>query len=179
MKFVAFIRNVNLGQPKSPTRAQLENAFLQAGASTASSFLSNGTLIYSVSRSRLAQNTANRARDILQNVCGLKEPVFVCSFQYLVDLVAEESFSKINDPAITGQAISFFDPKLRNMVTAPIESERKDCTVFRIEEGDALSILRKVDGKTGYPTPVLEKVLGSPVKTRSWTTILRMVKKHG
>ncbi|MGE5378071.1 MAG: DUF1697 domain-containing protein [Bacteroidota bacterium] len=179
MKFVAFIRNVNLGQPKSPTRAQLEDAFLQAGASTATSFLSNGTLVYSVSRSRLAQKTAARARNFLQNVCGLKEPVFVCSFQHLVDLVDEDPFSHFHDPTITGQAISFFDPPLGTMLTAPIESERNDCTVFRIGEGDALSILREVNGKTGYPTPVLEKVLNSPVTTRSWTTILRMVKKHG
>jgi uncharacterized protein (DUF1697 family) len=179
MKFVAFVRNVNLGQPKSPTRAQLEDAFLQSGASTATSFLSNGTLIYSVSRSRLAQKTANRAREILKNVCGLKEPIFVCSFQYLVDLVDEDPFSSFNDSTITGQAISFFDPKFGSMVTAPIESERKDCTIFRIGKGDALSILREVNGKTGYPTPVLEKVLNSPVTTRSWTTILRMVMKHG
>jgi uncharacterized protein (DUF1697 family) len=179
MKFVAFVRNVNLGQPKSPTRAQLEDAFLQSGASNATSFLSNGTLIYSVSRSRLAQKTANRAHDILQNVCGLKEPIFVCSFQYLVDLVDEDPFLTLNDPTVTGQAISFFDPKLGDMVTAPIESERKDCTIFRVGKGVALSILREVNGKTGYPTPVLEKVLNSPVTTRSWTIILRMVKKHG
>lgn len=179
MRFVAFVRNVNLGQPKSPTRAQLEDAFLQSGASTAVSFMSNGTLIYSVSNSQLAQKTANQARDILQNVCGMKEPVFVCSFQHLVELVDEDPFSSFNDPTITGQAISFFDPHLGPMLTAPIASERKDCTIFRIGEGDALSILREVNGKTGYPTPVLEKALSSPVTTRSWTTILRLVKKHG
>ncbi len=179
MKFVAFVRNVNLGQPKSPTRAQLEDAFLQSGAATATSFMSNGTLIYSVSNSHLAQKTAKRACDILQNVCGMKEPVFVCSFQHLVELVDEDPFSSFNDPTITGQAISFFDPQLGTMITAPIESGRNDCTIFRIGDGDALSILREVDGKTGYPTPVLEKALSAPVTTRSWTTILRLIKKHG
>jgi uncharacterized protein (DUF1697 family) len=179
MRFVAFVRNVNLGQPKSPTRAQLEDAFLQSGASIATSFLSNGTLIYSVSRRGLAQKTANRAREILQNVCGLKEPIFVCSFQHLVDLVDEDPFSSFSDSTITGQAISFFDPKLGDLVTAPIDSERNDYTIFRIGEGNALSVLREVNGKTGYPTPVLEKVLNSPVTTRGWRTILRMVKKHG
>jgi uncharacterized protein (DUF1697 family) len=179
MRFVAFVRNVNLGQPKSPTRPQLENAFLQAGASSATSFLSNGTLIFSVSRSRLAQSIAKRACQALRNVCGLKEPVFVCTFQHLVDLVGEDPFSELNDPTIIGQAISFFDPKIKAMVPAPLESERKDCLVFRIGAGEALSVLREINGKTGYPTPVLEKALNSPVTTRSWTTILRMVKKHG
>src|SRR6266487_5780534 len=125
MRYVVFIRNINLGQPKSPTRAQLENAFLQAGASTANFFLSNGTLIYSVSRSRLAQTVANRAREALQHVCGLNEPFFVCSFQHLVELVAENPYPDFNDSPTIGKAISFFDPKLGTKVMAPIESKRK------------------------------------------------------
>ena len=178
MRYVAFIRNVNLGQPKSPTRAQLENAFLQAGASTATSFLNNGTLIYSVSRSRLEQTTVNRARKVLQQVCRLKEPIFVCSFQHLLELVAEDPFSDFKDSINIGYAISFFDPKNRTKLILPIESKRKDCLIFRINHGKALSIVREVNGKEGYPTPVLESVLNSPVTTRNWTTILRMVKKH-
>jgi uncharacterized protein (DUF1697 family) len=109
----------------------------------------------------------------------MNEPVFVCSFQHLVELVAEDPFSDFKDSTSIGQTISFFKPELGRMVTAPIESERKDCLIFRIDTGEALSIVREVNGKTGYPTPVLEKALNSPVTTRSWTTILRMVKKHG
>jgi uncharacterized protein (DUF1697 family) len=151
---------------------------LQAGASTATSFLNNGTLIYSVSRSRLAQTTANRARKALQQVCGLKEPIFICSFQHLVELVAEDPFADFKDSTNIGYAMSFFDPKIGTKGIAPIESKRKDCLIFRIDTGEAFSIVREVNGKEGYPTPVLENVLNSPVTTRNWTTILRMVKKH-
>lgn len=178
MKYVAFLRNVNLGQPKSPTRAQLENAFLQAGATTATSFLSNGTLIYHVSGSHLTRTIAERAREALHHSCGLKEPIFTCNFQHLVELVAEDPFSDFGDLLLTGKAMSFFDPTFGTKVMAPIESERKDCIIFRIEAGEAFSIVREVNGKEGYPTPVLEQALNSPVTTRSWRTILRMVERH-
>ena len=75
--------------------------------------------------------------------------------------------------------MSFFDPKSGTTIPAPLESERKDCLIFRIDAGEAFSIIREVDGKTGYPTRVLENALNSPVTTRMWTTILRLVKKHG
>jgi uncharacterized protein (DUF1697 family) len=136
-------------------------------------------LIYSVSRSRIAPRVAKRACKALQHICGMNQPVFVCSLQHLVELVMEDPFSHSADPAICGQAISFFEPKIGTNVAAPIESERKDCIVFRIGEGEALSVLYEVNGKTGYPTPVLEKVLNSPVTTRSWTTIVRMIRMHG
>lgn len=179
MRFVAFIRNVNLGQPKSPTRGQLEDAFLQAGASTAVSFLSNGTLIFSISDDHVPQRIANRACKSLQHVCGMNQPVFVCSLQHLKDLVAEDPFSHINHSDISGRAISFFDPTIETRPAAPIESKRKDCFIFRIGAGEALSVIREVNGKTGYPTPVLENILNSPVTTRNWTTILRLINKHG
>jgi uncharacterized protein (DUF1697 family) len=178
MLFVAFLRNVNLGQPKSPTRAQLELAFLQAGAAIAESFLSNGTLVYSVPRSRLAQNTANQACEILEHLCGMNEPAFAYSFRQLAKFVAEEPFSEFDNSDIAERAVTFFKPKVGRMAQALIESARKDCLVFRIETGIAFSITREVSGKIGYPTPVLEKALNRPVTTRSWTTILRLVKKH-
>jgi uncharacterized protein (DUF1697 family) len=178
MKFVAFLRNVNLGQPRSPTREQLEAAFLQARADAAASFMSNGTLVFSVSRSRLASGTARRAREILSQVCGLTEPVFIQSFRHLTELAAEDPFAPFATAAIAERCISFFEPKATVRLELPLESERKDCLVFRASAGLALSITRAVNGKIGYPTPVLEKTLGGPVTTRSWTTILRLVERH-
>jgi uncharacterized protein (DUF1697 family) len=54
MKFVTFLRNVNLGQLKGLTRAQLEAAFLEAKASETTSCMRNGTLAFPAAHSRLA-----------------------------------------------------------------------------------------------------------------------------
>ena len=64
MKFVAFLRNVNLGQLNSPTRDQLEAAFREAGAPWAASFMSNGTLVFSASDSFHAQAVTQSACEI-------------------------------------------------------------------------------------------------------------------
>ncbi len=175
---MAFLRNVNLGQPRSPTRDQLEGAFFQAGADAAASFMTNGTLVFSVSRSRLASSTARRARKILGQVCGLQEPIFVQSFGDLAELAAEDPFAPFTTAAVGERFISFFEPKATARLALPLESERQDCLVFRASAGLALSIIREVKGKTGYPNLVLQDSLGTPVTTRSWTTILRLVKRH-
>ena len=47
-RYAAFLRNVNLGRPNSPTRAQFEEAFLVSGALSAESFLVNGTLVFTL-----------------------------------------------------------------------------------------------------------------------------------
>ena len=109
MKFVGFFRNVNLGQLKSPTRTQLESAFLQAGASMAASVLSNGTLVFSASDNLNALSTADRACATLRQVCGLIEPVFVRSLSSLAALAADDPFAEFGDLAISERCISIFD----------------------------------------------------------------------
>ena len=178
MKFVAFFRNVNLGQHNSPTRGQLESAFLQAGASEAASVLSNGTLVFSVSDSLIARSTADRACETLRQICGLNQPAFVRSLSHLATLAAEEPFAGFGDLAVYERCISVFDTQAMPQIGLPLESQRKDCIVFRIDDGEALSVTREINGKAGYPTPVLEGALRVPVTTRSWTTLLRVLDKQ-
>ncbi len=179
MQFVAFLRNVNLGQPKSPTRPQLESAFQQAGAAATASFLSNGTLVYTAAGGRAAESIARRAAVLLRAECGLTEPLFVRSLRRLVALAAEDPFAGLDDAPDTRRMFTVFDPAGAPRITVPLESARRDCLILRLDAGEAFSLVRMVGGQTGYPTPVLEKALGRPVTTRSWTTILRLVQKHG
>ncbi len=178
MKFVAFLRNVNLGQPNSPTREQLEAAFREAGASWAASFMSNGTLVFSASDSFHAQAMAQSACETLHEVCGMREPAFVRSLEHLARLVAEDPFLPFDGAEISERSLTLIDPEPAVAVQAPLESNRKDCLVFRIDTGEAFSVSRAIDGKSGYPTPLLEKALNAPVTTRSWRTIQRLVAKY-
>jgi uncharacterized protein (DUF1697 family) len=175
--YVAFFRNVNLGQRGGPTKAQLERAFRQAGAATAASFLSNGTLIFSVWDESRHQALVQRARRILQEWCGLQEPAFCRSLQHLGDLIRGDPFAEHDAPAIAGRFVSFFDPSIANAIALPLESKTGDCTVFQIVAGDAFSVTQRVAGRTGYPTPVLERALKTPVTTRGWETIRRLVSR--
>jgi len=177
--FLAFLRNVNLGQPKSPTREQLQTAFLETGADSANSFMSNGTLLFAAANDRAANKIAKAACQTLAQVCGMHEPTFVRRLQDMVALVEANPFAHQTDPSIAEQSISFFDPKTNVNVAAPLMSSRNDCMVFYIADGNALSVAWTINGKTGYPTPVLEAALDTPVTTRGWNTLLRLIKKYG
>ncbi len=179
MRFVGFLRNVNLGQPGSPTREQFEAAFIQAGASAAASVMSNGTLVFTVQDRVQASEVASRAGVILARVCGLNEPVFLQEFDHLARLVAEDPFAERTDLAHGERCYSLFMPGAEQGHPAPIESSHRNCTVFRIGSGEAFSVTHVVNGKPGYPTPVLEAALGVPATTRAWRTIERLVSRHG
>jgi uncharacterized protein (DUF1697 family) len=178
MKYVAFFRNVNLGHPKSPTRVQLEAAFASSGAQSAQSFQTNGTLIFSADNEETALKVLAAACRRLESGCGLEEPAFLCGLPHLAKLVADDPFAGIDMKNVYLCCASFMPPKAILKVKTPLQSPRNDVEIVHVTSKTVLSLARKVGASPGSPTAFLEKILSVPVTTRTWNTILRLVKKH-
>jgi uncharacterized protein (DUF1697 family) len=178
VKFAAFFRNLNLGRANCPSRVQLEHAFIAAGADTASSFLTNGTLVYSVSSNARARKVLAVARATLRAECGLVEPAFVRRVDSLAELVALNPFATIAPGGVYQCCISFLLDDGATLPKAPLRSARGDVEIIRYTGGEALSISRKIGNTPGSPNAFLEKLLGAPATTRNWNTVVRLVQKH-
>ncbi|HEY1141674.1 MAG TPA: DUF1697 domain-containing protein [Lysobacter sp.] len=176
MKHAAFFRNTNLGRPKSPSRAQLEAAFLDAGAASAQSFLTNGTLVFESTNAEAAA-VAAQARQNLNAVCGLVEPVFIRSLTQLRALVAKEPFAAIDAEDVYERCATFLPINAGRKVVVPQSNARGDVEIIA-RRGDAVfSLSRKFGASPGSPNAYLEKLLEVPATTRAWNTIVRLVAK--
>ncbi|MET0348672.1 MAG: DUF1697 domain-containing protein [Rhizobacter sp.] len=177
MRYAVFLRNVNLGRPNAPTRVQFESAFRDAGAREATSFLTNGTLVYEADGHVKARSVFEGAYRTLEAVCGLKEPAFVRTVDYLADLVALDPFAGIDRGSVYAFCVSFLlDPSI-TPPTLPLASARRDVELVRITPGEVLSVSRQVMKAPGSPNAFLEKQLGSRLSTREWNTITRLVER--
>jgi len=178
VKFAAFFRNLNLGRKNCPSKAQLEQAFLDAGAREASSFHTNGTLVFSASTRLGPRRVLLKASALLRAQCGLAEPAFVRSVPYLASLVAGEPFALIDRSLIHECCVSFLDRNATVPSEVPAEAKCQAVEVLRFTAGEAFSLSRKIGKTPGSPNMLLEKLLGLPATTRSWNTITRLVRKH-
>lgn len=177
MKHAALFRNTNLGRPRSPTRAQLEAAFLDAGAETAHSFLTNGTLVFEADGEQ-AGAIAEQARTNLHRVCGLIEPVFVRSVPRLAKLVATQPFAAIDLHDVYECCATFLRPGQGRRVAVPQRNARGSVEIIG-RQGDAVfSLSRKFGASPGSPNAHLEKLLATQATTRNWNTIARLVAKY-
>lgn len=178
LKYAAFFRNLNLGRPNCPTKLQLETAFLAAGAESASSFLSNGTLVFSVKTSLGADKVLALACLALQAECGLKEPAYIRRVDYLAELVALDPFAAADRSSVYECCVSFLHSEIATLPAVPLESKRGDVEVLRFTSSEALSLSRKVGQSPGSPNAFLEKLFGLPATTRNWNTVVRLVAKY-
>jgi uncharacterized protein (DUF1697 family) len=175
--YAAFLRNVNLGRPRSPTRAQLEAAFLESGAATARSFLVNGTLVFTPAAGRRARDVAARACAAMQASCGLAEPVFVRSVAALAELVARDPFDGIAADGEDAHCITFLGAHRAALPALPFVTPRGDVELHAFTGDEALSVSRRVGASSGSPNALLERWFDTSATTRSWRTVVRLVEK--
>ncbi len=178
MQYAVFFRNLNLGRPLAPTKAQFEQAFLDAGAITAQSFLTNGTLVFTTKPRANPKTLLTNAAKRLHTVCGLVEPGFVRPMDSLCELVAQQPFAAVDPASVYACCVSFLDPRVTDLPTLPFGSLRADVEVLRITATEALCISRKIGNTPGSPNAFLEKHFALPATTRVWNTVVRLVQKH-
>jgi hypothetical protein len=111
---------------------------------------------------------------ILFQVCGLDRARLSPEFDHLARLVAENPFAA-HGPALG--SVAAFRPGVSRAIRRR-SSPPPQLHGLRLGSGEAFSVTRVVNGKPGYPTPVLEAALGVPATTRAWRTIERLVSRH-
>jgi uncharacterized protein (DUF1697 family) len=178
MKFVAFYRNLNLGRMPAPTRTQLESAFIDAGATSAESFLTNGTLVFETSTPAKARKIVKRAGVILLETNGFREPAFVRGLDHLADLVRRDPFAAVDHDGAYALGVTFLHDDLELPSEPPRENRKKDVVAVEYTQTEFLSLVYKFNASTGSPNDFIEKTFASPATTRVWNTICRLVKKH-
>ncbi|WP_257388222.1 DUF1697 domain-containing protein [Tahibacter caeni] len=177
MKFAVFLRNVNLGRPRCPGKAQFEQAFLDAGAARAASFLVNGTLVFDAPAAR-GKTVVRAATARLHEVCGLVEPAFLRRVDDLAALVASAPFAAVDRAAVYECCVTFLAPDAPALPALPLESRRSDVRLLAARGGDVLSLSYKLGNTPGSPNAFVEKILAAKATTRAWNTIVRLVAKY-
>ena len=178
MRYAAFLRNVNLGRPNSPTRAQFEEAFLVSGAANAESFLVNGTLVFTLAPGARPRAVAQRACEAMRAGCGMREPVFVRSVEELRVLVASDPFAGQVAEGRDACCITLLGAPRKPLPALPFVTARGDLELLRSADTHVLSVSRWVGSSAGSPNAWLERTLGEPATTRNWRTIVRLVEKY-
>jgi uncharacterized protein (DUF1697 family) len=187
MRYIAFLRNVTLGQ-KGLSRALLLEAFAKAGGADVESFISSGNVVFSAA-SRSAQRIANQAMAHVALHSQVNEPAVVRSLPDLQALAQGQPFVAATAASQIAAAqgdqlerwITFFcSPAPEPCPLAlPWVSPKKDLEIFSLDSSQALSLVGRINGIAGSPTAALERALRIRVTTRNWNTVERMLARFG
>ena len=164
VRAAAFFRNLNLGQPRSPSRATLVEAFEGAGATRVTSYRSNGTVLFD---STSPARTARLVVIALAQVCGYRDAVVVRRERWLRAHATEWS------AAGEQSEVTLFDARVDFPEPLPWRPAKGGLTVLAADRHHALCL--NDEPRTSFGAPVIERLLGLPATSRSTGTMLGVV----
>jgi uncharacterized protein (DUF1697 family) len=164
MQAVAFFRNLNLGQPRSPRREELVGAFESAGATSVASYRTNGTVVF---ESAAPVRTARLVVEQLTTGCGYRDVVVVRRERWLREHAA--AWSAAPDQS----EVTLFDAGVDFPEPLPWRPPGGAVSVVEADRSFALCV--NDEPRTSVGTRVIERLLGVPATSRSTGTMLGVV----
>lgn len=176
MTYVVFYRNLNLGHRNSPNKDQLVTALLDAGAESARSFQTNGTVLLEAPD---PVKVVADAAATLERVAGYVEAGLVRSLDVVERATTAVDFAAHGDDRTYREVVTVFDAPTPLPWTLPWTSSNDDLDLLHVTDGIALGIVRRRGTGVGNPTGEIERATGGVATTRTLGTIQRLLRAAG
>lgn len=173
MKYVAFLRAINVGGNAIIKMADLKRMFESAGLENVQTYIQSGNVIFE-SKGKDSQVLERRIESPLEGAAGYKIICFVRTMPELQAIVSKCPFApKADEVAYVAFLNQKPDQKSRQALLA-LKNEADDfaikgCEVYHLRRDREKSVLAKTS---------IEKVLKLPATTRNITTLRKIVEKY-
>jgi len=179
IKYVAFLRGINVGGHKAIKMEELKKAFETLGFENVKTLLASGNVLFAApaaSESALAKKIEKK----LETAFGHEIGVLIRKIAGLQRLAEADPFAGVEVTPQTRLYVTFLAEKPRSGLKIPYESPDKNFKIIRATGSEVYSVLTlSPNSRTIDLMSILEKEFGRKVTTRNWNTIEKILKASG
>lgn len=177
MKYVAFLRGINVGGNKKVPMAELKKALEKAGFTSVQTLLASGNIILESSAQKTDKVQKN-IEAVVEKTFGFSSATTVRTLANIEKLVEKDPFAKVKVDTDTRLYVTFISSAPNKKIQTPWVSENKDYTILTVTKDEVCSVLQlKPNSRTVDSMKVLEEQFGKEITTRNWNTIQKLVTK--
>ena len=173
MKYVAFLRAINVGGHAIIKMTDLKEMFESAGLKDVQTYIQSGNVIFESEED--ADSLAKEIERQLENVAEYKIELFVRTMRKVQDIAEKPPFTPKADETVF---VSFLHKKPGKKSQQAVLAFRSEADDFAFK-GRELYNLRRDREKSIFSNIFIEKMLKMPATTRSLSTICKIVDKYG
>lgn len=174
-KYCAFLRGINVGGNTLVKMEELRKAFESLGFRDVKTVLASGNVLFGAPREDPA--TLSRAIELkLREILGREILVIVRSLDDLRELDAHQPFNGIKVTPQTRLFVTFISENTKHRkIPGPLTPD--GFQILCVSDGTICSVLHERPGIGAvHLMGAIEKEFGQNVTTRSWSTIIRLLK---
>ena len=173
VRYVAFLRGINVGGNKLIKMEALAAAFTAAGFRNVKTYIASGNVIFD-SRAAKPDLLAKKIEQKLLHTFGHQIAVMVFPLADLEALVKRDPFKRAKRETDV-MFVTFLRSEIAR-VKSPPESRTENLKVIAVQDRAAFIVARrKQNGRFGFPNNFIEKEFGVAATTRNWSTVEKIV----
>ena len=177
MKYVAFIRAINVAGHASVKMTDARHAFVAAGGRNVRSYIQSGNVLFECS----AREMASMLRAIRKRLTDTRagEPDILCrSEQQLEEIVGRAPFTARDAGPTVKLYVAFLARSPRVKPRLPVSLPKEELEAVGMTDREVFIVSRrKKNGFFGFPNNFIEDALGVSATTRNWSTIIRILEQ--
>ncbi|MGH7204046.1 MAG: DUF1697 domain-containing protein [Candidatus Levyibacteriota bacterium] len=174
MKYVAFLRGINVGGNKKVPMEELRKTFSEWGFSEVKTLLNSGNVVFDAEEKE-SKKLKEAVELGLEKTFGWRIEVFLRTQESLQKMVNENPFAKIEVTPQTRLYVTFLPKNMQTTLEIPYKSENNLFRILDVKDDTLFSVLTiSQDGDSLKLMNVIGKEFGKNVTTRNWNTIKKV-----
>ncbi len=175
MKYVAFLRGINVGGNNVIKMDKLKAGFESLGFKNVKTFIQSGNVIFDSAMTN-SEAIGKKIEAGLLKEYGSEIKVMVRTSDEIDKMIELDPFKNIPADKKTKLYVCFAHDEIKSKPKLPIISEKEACEIIAIEGKELFVVSREIkNGRYGFPNIFIEKELAKYSTTRNWNTICKMM----
>ncbi len=174
IRYIAFLRGINVGGNKKVPMAELKNLMEKIGFRNVRTILATGNVIFD-SQKKNPSAIKEAIEKKLHETFGFQIKTLLYSMLDIKKLVDSDPFNRIKATKETRLYITFLSQKPKSTFKAPYLSPDKLFRILKITDIALFSVLLAKDARSVDAMNFIDKEFGKDVTTRNWNTITKII----
>jgi uncharacterized protein (DUF1697 family) len=175
MRYVAFMRAINVGGRAVMKMREVQDIFTVAGGKDVRTFIQSGNVVFDVPQ-KSASAVFKKIGTGLRARLGEEPGLIFRRIEDLERVVKTAPLRTLEAADDVKLYVTFLSGDPTRRPKFPLVSEREAVEAIAMNHLDVFIVSRrKKNGMYGFPNAVIEKELGVSATTRNWNTVTRIV----
>jgi uncharacterized protein (DUF1697 family) len=174
IKYLAFLRGINVGGQKLIKMQDLKQVFLSMGLANVQTYIQSGNVSFE-SESDNLEFLNDLIESHILNQLEYKVNVMLRTCNFINHLVKANPFKSLETDQKTKCYVCFLynEPKIRPIL--PLINQKEGLELIHLDKFEAFILSKEINGRFGFPNNFIEKELNVISTARNWTTLNRIV----
>jgi uncharacterized protein (DUF1697 family) len=175
VRYVAFLRAVNVAGHARVAMADVCEVFAKAGCRDAKSVGHAGNLLWTRAAGKAPEE---KLRRVLGRMLGESPELMIRTSREMRRIVESNPFGALTSDKAIKLYVVFLARKPKQVPPLPVRLEKDALALVAVTGREAYVVSRRKPGTVmyGFPNQFVEKTLGVPATSRNWNTVVKIAK---